>query len=107
MRVLKPAAFLALLYLSGCGGIAKGVTEALLERTETEDTRACYIEGPSSQGLESLLQQQEADRAAGVTDHTLKVLMVHGIGHHAPGYSGRLTENLMGALGLDVRQEDS
>jgi hypothetical protein len=33
--------------------------------------------------------------------------MVHGIGQHIPGYSGRLTENLMGALGLDLRQEKS
>ena len=45
MRVLKPATFLALLFLTaGCGGIAKGFTEALLERSETEDTRACYID---------------------------------------------------------------
>ena len=69
MRVLNPVAFLALLFLlGGCGSMAKGVTEALLERSEAEDTRACYIEGPSSQGLEALLQQQEEDRAAGGTD---------------------------------------
>ncbi len=31
--------------------------------------------------------------------------MVHGIGKHLPGYSGRLTEHLMRALKLDVREE--
>ena len=33
--------------------------------------------------------------------------MVHGIGTHLPGYSARMTENLMGALELEVRQEIS
>jgi hypothetical protein len=107
MTLLRSAAWLLLFLTAGCGGIAKGVTEALLEQTEKEDTRACHIDGPASDGLETYLRQQEADRNAGVSDRALKVLMVHGIGHHAPGYSGRLTENLMGALGLDVRQEDS
>lgn len=33
--------------------------------------------------------------------------MVHGIGDHIPGYSGRFTQNLTEALGLDLRQEAS
>ena len=94
-----------LLLLAGCGSIAKGVTEAMLERSEVEDTRACYIEGPASVGLEELLRDQENDRAAGRYSREVKVLMVHGIGRHLPGYSGRLTEHLMRALELDVRSE--
>ena len=92
--------------LGACGSIAKGVTEAILEQKETEDSRLCHIQGPASHGLESLLDAQERDRTEGRSSRQLKVLMVHGIGHHLPGYSGRLTENLMGALGLDVRQEN-
>jgi hypothetical protein len=94
------------LLLSGCAGIAKGVTEAVLEHSEEEDTRACHIEGPASVGLEPLLQAQEKERAAGPSTRTLKVLMVHGIGRHLPGYSARLTEHLMRELKLDVRVED-
>jgi hypothetical protein len=98
---------LLLLALGACGSMAKGVTEAILEQRETEDSRLCHIQGPTSHGLESLLDAQERDRAEGRRGRQLKVLMVHGIGHHLPGYSGRLTENLMDALGLDLRQENS
>ena len=91
--------------LGGCGSIAKGVTEAILEKSDEKDTRACHIEGPASQGLNALLRNQDSKRAAGETDQDLKILMVHGIGKHLPGYSGRLKENLMRELGLNVREE--
>ncbi len=48
-------------------------------------------------GLEALLREQEKDRAAGDSTHTMKILMVHGIGRHLPGYSARLREHLMRA----------
>jgi hypothetical protein len=32
----------------------------------------------------------------------LKVIMVHGVGTHVPGYSARLSANLAQALGLSV-----
>jgi hypothetical protein len=107
MHKAKLVAIFVLLSLTGCGSMAKGVTEALLEKSEAEDTRECHIEGPPSEGLAALLEAQAAERAAGPSDRQLKILMVHGIGHHIPGYSGRLTEQLMRALGLDVRDEDS
>jgi hypothetical protein len=43
MIFLKSVAWLLLFLTAGCSGIAKGVTEALLERGEEEDTRACFI----------------------------------------------------------------
>ena len=98
--------FLTALLLSGCAGIAKGVTQAILERSEEQDTRACHVEGPASVGLEHLMQAKEMERAAGHSTRTLKVLMVHGIGRHLPGYSARLTEHLMRELKLDVMVED-
>jgi hypothetical protein len=90
--------------VSGCSGIAKGVTEAILEQRET-DTRACHVEGPVSEGLETLMRAQEQVRKGNGPSPHLKVLMVHGIGEHIPGYSGRFTEHLMRELGLDVREE--
>jgi hypothetical protein len=107
MYKAKLVAFLVLLGLTGCGGMAKGVTEALLDKSEAEDTRLCHIEGPPSEGLVAVLGTQVAERAGGTTNRQLKILMVHGIGRHIPGYSGRLTEHLMQALALDLRDEDS
>ena len=100
-----PLVVLLLIMVSGCAGIAKGVTQAILERSEEEDTRACHVEGPASSGLEALLKEQENERAAGQSTRVLKVLMVHGIGHHSPGDSGRLTESLMRELKLGIREE--
>lgn len=91
---------------TGCAGIAEGVTSALLGQAEEEDTRACHIKGPASLGLEAKLRQQEHEREKkNQTARTLKVIMVHGIGRHLPGYSGRLQENLIRALKLDVADE--
>jgi hypothetical protein len=96
-----------LVALSGCGSVAKGVTEALLEHQDKDDTRSCEIRGPAFAGIESFIKSQEADRATVKPDtgHTTKVLMVHGIGKHLPGYSARLSRNLTEALGLDVTEE--
>ena len=95
----------ALGLLSGCASFGRGVAEAVLEQNK-EDTRACHIEGPSSDGLESLFREQENKRRGGESGRILKVLMVHGIGKHIPGYSGRFTEHLMREFGLDVREQD-
>ncbi len=97
----------AVFWLAGCGSIAKGITEAVLEQKEEVDSRACYVEGPASTGLEATLVSQELAEATGNSSRQTKLLMVHGIGRHTPGYSARLTENLMQALGLDVRAERS
>ena len=97
-----PLMIILLIMVTGCAGIAKGVTQAILERSEEEDTRACYVEGPSSEGLEALMREQERERAGGNSTRVLKVLMVHGIGKHLPGYSARLTEHLMRELKLDL-----
>ncbi len=108
MVAWRSAVYLALLLmLSGCGSVAKGVTEAVLERGEAEDTRACFISGPESVGLEAILRDQESERSKGASTRTMKMLMIHGIGKHIPGYSGRLTEHLMRELGLDVTDEQT
>lgn len=107
MRKAKiPLAILLLFAVSGCASFAKGVTQAILEQSEEKDTRACYVEGPASSGFEALLKEQENEREAGQSTRILKVLMVHGIGRHIPGYSGRLTEILMRELKLGIRVEN-
>jgi hypothetical protein len=99
-RVVLP--IISLLLLTGCSSFAKGVTEAVLEGSERNDTRQCHIEGPPSHGLSSLLEVQDQGIAAD-EPRELKVLSVHGIGEHVPGYSGRIAESLMPALGLTLK----
>ncbi len=76
----------AVFWLAGCGSIAKGITEAVLEQKEEVDSRACYVEGPASTGLEATLVSQELAEASGNSSRQSKLLMVHGIGRHTPGY---------------------
>ncbi len=94
-------ALTALLFLAACSSFAKGVTEAILESSEKEDTRQCHIEGPPSVGLVHFLEAQDQGSVGGSRD--LKILMIHGIGRHSPGYSSRLVEHLMPALGLTIK----
>jgi hypothetical protein len=82
------------LYLSGCSSIGKGVAEALLEKTESEDTRLCQIWGSPFPGISASL-----DKTKGKT----KVLMVHGVGDHVPGYTTQFLEKLAKQLHLTAR----
>jgi len=90
--------------LSGCASFSKGITQAILER-ETEDTRQCWITGRAFNGLDNLVQTEiDSSNGESVNDK-LKILMVHGIGHHEPGYSRRLQDGLIEELGLDSTDE--
>ena len=90
--------------LSGCAGLARGITEGLMGRQgqESIDTKQCHVRGPAFEGLESSMQRQEEIAKTDIPGRrsSLKVLMVHGIGDHIPGYSTRLAENLARSLGL-------
>ena len=68
-----------LIVVSGCAGIAMGVMRVNLECSAEGNTSACYFEGPSSEGLEALMREQENERAAGNSTRVLEVLLVHGV----------------------------
>jgi hypothetical protein len=71
-----------------------------------EDVRKCYVRGRPFEGLETKLKRQQQAAQVSKGDHpVLKVLVVHGIGSHQPGYSTRLAENLAQALSLNRVQE--
>jgi hypothetical protein len=93
--------------LTGCTSLAKGVTEAVIgDPGKKEDTRKCYVRGRPFAGIESAMLQQEKSAQAGIAERpVLKVLMVHGIGSHQPGYSTRMIENLAKSLSLNRVQE--
>ncbi len=96
---LKAISLVALaVFLAGCSSVAQGVTEAVLEHHDKkEDTRRCEIEGKAFDGVRASLDAQipGAEKAA-------KILMVHGISSHFPGYSNRFKKKLLDKLGLTV-----
>jgi hypothetical protein len=85
--------------LSGCASFSRGVTEAIMDR-QSEDTRQCWINGREFDGLERLFDQDEGNSVA-----RLKVLKVHGIGSHKPGYSQRLQNGLIQEFGFTAMDE--
>jgi hypothetical protein len=86
--------FLNLIVLSGCAGFGKGVAEAVLEKTEADDVRICEVRGKAFTGIEHALDSSEGET---------KVLMVHGVGDHIPGYATEFLEKLGQELGLTVQ----
>ncbi|MBS3952357.1 MAG: hypothetical protein KGZ88_05355 [Methylomicrobium sp.] len=82
------------LALSACGSISKGVTEALLEKSTAEDNKVCQVWGQPFSGIEPMLDKPEG---------MVKMLMVHGVGDHIPGYSSEFMEKLAKELGLNSR----
>lgn len=63
------------------------------------------MSGPAFSGILPMLERQDGYPPigqAGPERPILKVIMVHGVGTHVPGYSARLSANLAQALGLSV-----
>jgi hypothetical protein len=85
--------------LSGCASFGRGITEAIMDR-QTEDTRQCWITGREFDGLDRLFAQGDGDSVG-----RLKVLKVHGIGSHTPGYSQHLQNGLIEEFGIDAMDE--
>jgi len=77
--------------LNGCASLGKGMMEAVLEQKK-EDTRLCQIKGKPFEGLFPMVKDPTK---------TAKVLMVHGVGSHIPGYSTQLLEGLSAEMKLD------
>jgi hypothetical protein len=89
--------------------MTRGVVEAVMgDEKEAEDTRQCLIRGRPIVGLKQMLEQtNQGDHVFEEgASNPLKVLMVHGIGTHNPGYGTRLSENLARALSLDMVVEE-
>lgn len=106
-KVRSAALAVSALALAGCASLAEGVTRALLDdrQVRAADTRDCEIAGGAFDGLRPMLEQQAGFPAlavSGAERPVLKVLMVHGIGTHRPGYAATLETNLAQALGLQV-----
>ena len=84
------------IFLSGCTSIDKGVAQAILEKTESEDNRVCQIWGKPFVGIDADLAKSKGKT---------KVLFVHGVGDHIPGYTTEFLEKLVKQLNLNARSE--
>jgi len=80
-------------FLSGCASFGRGIAEAVLEKQDAEDTRLCEVTGEKFGGLKPQLE---------VSGRKMKILMVHGVGNHLPGYSTQFLEKLAKELDLSV-----
>lgn len=85
--------FSAAVLLSGCVSLGKGVTQAFLEKQVENDTRVCEIWGTGFTGIAPYLHKDNGK---------MKVLMVHGVGNHLPGYGTEFSEKLAKELDLPV-----
>ncbi|MGZ8902409.1 MAG: hypothetical protein ACXW0H_02530 [Methylobacter sp.] len=83
--------------LSGCASFGKGVAEAVLEKTDFEDTRVCQVLGKSFEGIAPGLAKPQGKT---------KVLMVHGVGDRIPGYSTEFLEKLSNELKLTAKSSN-
>ncbi|WP_431064865.1 hypothetical protein [Methylotuvimicrobium sp.] len=90
------SSMLVTMLLSGCTGIGKGMVEAMLEKSEAEDTRVCQVWGQPFTGISSGLGKPQGKT---------KLLFVHGVGDHLPGYTTEFMEKLAKQLNLNVRSE--
>lgn len=92
---MKNLFFLALVVaVSGCASFGEGIAKAFLEKQESVDLRLCQIIGESFDGIAPSLENELG---------TTKVLMVHGVGSHFPGYSSEFLEKLSNELSLVVK----
>lgn len=79
--------------LNGCTSLGKGMVEAFLEQQQEVDSRVCEIWGKAFNGLAPFLDNQHGK---------MKVLMIHGVGDHLPGYATQFSEKLVQELDLPV-----
>lgn len=103
--LLAASAIVTALAGGGCTSLGEGMGRAVFSQIEGDpevDTRACEIYGAPFSGILAPLQDQDGRGASTPERGVVKVMLVHGIGSHHPGYSGATVANLTAALGLNV-----
>ena len=95
-KIIWSSSLITVIALSGCVSISKGVTLALLEKSEEPDTRKCEGWGKPFEGIEpGLAKEKEKGKT--------RILMVHGVADHIPGYTTQFQAKLAKELGLKAR----
>ena len=76
---------LSWLLVAGCASLERSLVKDIVDTGKVSLNR-CEVEGFEYGGVDSALDGGQV----------LKLLMIHGVGTHHPGYSMRLQENLAG-----------
>lgn len=101
-KVIALSGFIACsnMMISGCASIAEGVARGLTEKDKTLQPRLCELHGPAFDGIAQSIEPGRTNSSTANNVIIHKVMMIHGIGGAKPGYSVRLQNNLIAALGL-------
>ena len=91
---LLALSLLLAMVLSGCADIGKGVAEAVLEKAEEVDTRVGQVRGQPFEGVSTGLAKPRTKT---------RLLMVHGVGDHLPGYATEFSEKLAKELDISAK----
>ncbi len=78
--------------LCGCASFERQFADDLV-RSASRPLNRCEAEGFGYDGINQALERPQI----------LKILMIHGVGTHHPGYSRLLQENLAARTGLNIR----
>ncbi len=89
--MLKICTVFLLLLTVSCANFERRLADDLVKSGQIKLNR-CEVEGFNYSGIDSYLTKGKL----------LKVLMIHGIGTHHPGYSRLIQQNLADSLGLNV-----
>lgn len=89
--MLKICTVFLLLLTVSCANFERRLADDLVKSGQIKLNR-CEVEGFDYSGIDSYLTKGKL----------LKVLMIHGIGTHHPGYSRLIQQNLADSLGLNV-----
>jgi hypothetical protein len=84
-----------MLFANGCASFGEGIAKGLMTDAKEKDTRVCQIWSKGFEGINASIEKIEGNT---------KVLMVHGVGHHIPGYSTVLLEKLAKELDLSIME---
>ena len=87
-------ALLIVAVLPGCASMTKGAVLALLEKSENPDVRKCEVTGKPFVGIGPFLTSEHGKT---------KILFVHGVTDHIPGYTTQFQGKLAKELGLNAR----
>lgn len=92
INLLKNTIIVWILFLiTGCANLERDLAKDIVLSHDIKLNR-CEVEGFSYPGINAELANPQV----------LKVLMIHGVGTHFPGYSRRIQENIAAASGLNV-----
>lgn len=93
MKIILPLIIAISLCLQGCASFGKGVADAIIHKSPSENKGECRVLSEGFKGINEIFNKKG----------NIRVIMVHGIGNRVPGYSTNLHNAL--AYKLDLNEK--